>query len=36
MSSPDEITRRRAEITAKTQAETGIDESMIERLVRGF
>lgn len=27
---------RRAEITAEIQAETGIDEAMIERLVRGF
>jgi hemoglobin len=27
---------RRAEITAAIQAETGIDEAMIERLVRGF
>jgi len=27
---------RRAEITAGIQAETGIDEAMIERLVRGF
>jgi hemoglobin len=27
---------RRAEITARIQAETGIDEAMIERLVRGF
>jgi truncated hemoglobin YjbI len=27
---------RRAEITASIQAETGIDEAMIERLVRGF
>lgn len=27
---------RRAEITAKIVAETGIDEAMIERLVRGF
>jgi hemoglobin len=28
--------QRRADITAKIQAETGIDEAMIERLVRGF
>jgi hemoglobin len=28
--------QRRAEITAAIQAETGIDEAMIERLVRGF
>jgi hypothetical protein len=27
---------RRAEITASIQAETGIDEAMIQRLVRGF
>jgi hemoglobin len=27
---------RRAEVTAAIQAETGIDEAMIERLVRGF
>jgi hemoglobin len=27
---------RRAEITAKIRAETGINEAMIERLVRGF
>src|ERR1700727_2868965 len=27
---------RRAAITAKIQAKTGIDEAMIERLVRGF
>jgi len=28
--------QRRAEITAAIQAETGIDEAMIDRLVRGF
>ena len=28
--------RRRAAITAQIQAETGIDEAMIERLIRGF
>jgi hemoglobin len=28
--------QRRAEITAAIQAETGIDEAMIERVVRGF
>jgi len=28
--------RRRAEITAAIQAETGIDEAMIDRVVRGF
>lgn len=27
---------RRADITARIQAETGIDEAMIEKLVRGF
>lgn len=31
-----EAAERRAKITAAIQAETGIDEAMIERLVRGF
>lgn len=32
----DAMQARRAAITSKIQAETGIDEPMIERLVRGF
>jgi hemoglobin len=32
----DAMQARRAAITSKIQAETGIDETMIERLVRGF
>lgn len=31
-----DTTERRAQITAQIQAETGIDEAMIERLVRAF
>ncbi|MDQ8732309.1 group III truncated hemoglobin [Bradyrhizobium sp. LHD-71] len=30
------VSQRRAELTAEIQAETGIDEAMIDRLVRGF
>lgn len=33
---PDQIRDRRAAVTARLQAETGIDEAMIERLVHGF
>ena len=33
---PGEAAARRAQITAAIQAETGIDEAMIERLVRTF
>ena len=32
----DSTEARRAAIEARTRAETGIDEAMIERLVRGF
>lgn len=30
------VPERRAEVTARIQAETGIDEAMIEQLMRGF
>ncbi len=33
---PPSVDQRRAEIVRAIQAETGIDETMIERLVRGF
>lgn len=33
---PPSVDQRRAEIVRAIQAETGIDEAMIERLVRGF
>ena len=36
MSLPANHADRRAELTAKLEAETGIDEAMIERLVRSF
>ena len=34
--SPHAAAERRAKTTAAIQAETGIDEAMIEKLVRGF
>jgi hemoglobin len=36
MTDTDAAAARRAEIVARVQAETGIDEAMIERVIRGF
>jgi hemoglobin len=36
MTDTDAVAARRAEIVARVQAETGIDEAMIERVIRGF
>jgi len=36
MTADNSISERRAALTAAIQAETGIDEAMIEKLVRAF